>query len=329
MNTRDITLHFPDEQSKDLDIPADKNAIAMKNNLVTAFDVLLYSLSDTSKRQYRHTFDKWATFADDNGIRAWELSAQNVIAFIESENLAHSTKSARISHLRKLLQTLHAQQPDNVTIESYYKQVKLVKPRQNKETLDNERDKKALKPREIFEAFDVWQGDKLVNIRNRALLAVAFYAGLRRSEIAALTWDCIDYENATVFVKHGKGDKERTVPFASKDALQHIRDWQNAMTADYSQRKYIFCGIKNKGQGELRKDKPMHTNGIYDVMQKSGDFAPHDARRTIITSLLNAGASVSDVQFIAGHANPSTTLGYAQVKDAKEVSGRIEGKLPY
>ena len=81
-----------------------------------------------------------------------------------------------------------------------------------------------------------------------------------------------------------------------------------------SDRRYIFCGIRNRGDGELRADKRMSTTAVYKLMQKSGDIAPHDAR-------LNKGASVADTQFIAGHA--STTLHYAQIRDAKEVKGRI------
>ena len=53
-------------------------------------------------------------------------------------------------------------------------------------------------------------------------------------------------------------------------------------------------------------------------------FAPHDARRTLLTDILNNGGSVADAQFIAGHSNPQTTLRYAKVSDAKEVKGRIK-----
>jgi site-specific recombinase XerD len=50
-------------------------------------------------------------------------------------------------------------------------------------------------------------------------------------------------------------------------------------------------------------------------------------RRTLITNALSAGASVVDMQFVAGHSQASTTLRYAKVKDAQEVKGRV--KLPY
>jgi integrase/recombinase XerD len=82
--------------------------------------------------------------------------------------------------------------------------------------------------------------------------------------------------------------------------------------------------------GNLSADKPMSTNAIWNLIKATGqaigvaNLAPHDARRTLLTNGLQAGTNVADMQFIAGHSNPQTTLGYAVVKDAKEVKGRVK-----
>lgn len=295
--------------------------------LQTAFDIVLYSLSATSKRQYQHTFKLWVAYAHDNGFRAMDLSAQNIIGFLDSQDLAHRTKTARLSHLRKLLETLHAQAPDNVQIESMYKQIKLLKVKRDENTPSIEREKHALKPVQIHEAFKVWHDNTKLHTRNRTLLAVLFYAGLRRSEAAALQWRDIDLENGIISVRHGKGDKERSVPILSDTLTQYLHEWE-AVTDG---RTFVFCGMR-KGD-HLDKDKAIGTNAIWKVIKATGEIigienlAPHDARRTLLTNALQSGANVADAQFIAGHANPQTTLGYAVVKDAKEVAGRV--KLNY
>ena len=54
---------------------------------------------------------------------------------------------------------------------------------------------------------------------------------------------------------------------------------------------------------------------------------PHDARRTLLTNLLTSGTALTAPHVIAGHSDGATTMGYAVVKDANEVKGRV--KLNY
>ena len=79
---------------------------------------------------------------------------------------------------------MHAQEPDNVQIESWYKQVKLLKIKREGNSDITEREKHALKPRQIHDVFKVWETGSKRDTRNRALLAILFYAGLRRAEPA-------------------------------------------------------------------------------------------------------------------------------------------------
>lgn len=298
-----------------------------REHLNSAYEVLMYSLSDSSERQYRHTFNKWMEWCEHHGAPIWEMSAQNLIHFLESEPLSHNTKSARLSHLRKFLQTLHAQAPGNMAIKAMYEQAKLLKVKRSDDEKTQSRNKVALDPEQVHRALNVWNTKTLLHKRNKALLAVLFYSGLRRSEAVVLRWSDIDLEQELVHVRHGKGDKSRTIPLLGGTTARRIlEDWEIACLG----REFVFCGVR-KG-GYFAADKPMGTNTAWRVVQATGhaigvDFAPHDARRTLLTNGLAAGSSVADMQFIAGHANPQTTLGYAVVKDAKEVKGRV--KLNY
>jgi integrase len=298
------------------------------DTLDEALNLLLYSLSDTSKRQYTHTFKRWMGFCKAHKLPLVAMTANNLISFLESEPLAHRTKQARLSHFRKLLEAMHSISPDNIQLEQMYKQVKLVKiKRSDSEKFVKERSKYSLTPQQVYQTFQVFEGDTKQVARNRCLLAVLLYCGLRRAEAAALHWEDIDLETSLLKVRHGKGDKERTIPILG--GLDYIREWQKFSIG----RNFVFCGFR-KGD-TMREDKPMSTNAIWEVIKQVeaiiglDGLSPHDTRRTLITNLLNNGVSVSDVQFVAGHANPQTTLSYAQIKDAKEVAGRIGKKLGY
>jgi integrase len=313
-------------------IPNKQQAIQIANleegSLRDALSLLLYSLSETSQRQYKHTFNAWGEFCAEQGLSFMDMHAGNLIAFFEAAGLSHSTRQNRLSHLRKLLQTLVAAYPDDTRFKSMYEQAKLLKIQTSAEERHSERAKNTLKPMQVLEVFATWSDTSKLHARNRALLAVLLYGGLRRSEAVALKWADIDFENETILVRHGKGDKARTVPFLGNLA-DYLLEWYEIA----GDRQFVFCGFR-KGD-HLAKDLPMKDQAVYEILRETGDklginlLSPHDMRRTLLSATLANGASVADIQFIAGHARPETTLGYAVVKDAKEVQGRVKSKLPY
>ncbi|MEL6307006.1 MAG: site-specific integrase, partial [Chloroflexota bacterium] len=115
----------------------------------------------------------------------------------------------RLSHLRKLLTTMHASDPSNADIERMYKQAQLVSiKRSDDEKLSkSQQTAHALQPEQIYRAFGVFAEDSRLHARNRCLLAILFYGGLRRAEVAVLRWSDIDLAGELLRVQHGKGDK--------------------------------------------------------------------------------------------------------------------------
>ena len=79
----------------------------------------------------------------------------------------------------------------------------------------------------------------------------------------------------------------------------------------------------------FKADVPMSSQTIVRLLSLSskragiGHLSAHDLRRTHITQALDNGAPLQDMQAQAGHANPSTTLRYAQPSDAKSRRQRI------
>jgi integrase len=281
-----------------------------------AFALMAYGLTENSKRQYAHTFRRWLEWCEGVSISAQDLSAAHVIAFLGSTYLARRSKQARLSILRRLAQTLHSADIGNPLYEQNHQQLQLLKlPKDDR--AGQTRERKALAPDQVYEALQHWSQKTNMGRRNRALLAVLFYAGLRRSEAVDLQWRDIDFDQGLLTVRHGKGNKERTIPFASDKALTILAQWRDCVP-DY---EYIFVAV-NKGDN-IQVDAPISTETVRRVCLQSGDFKPHDARRTLITRMLLSGTALPDAQYTAGHASGATTMAYAVVKDAKEVKGRI------
>ena len=73
-----------------------------------------------------------------------------------------------------------------------------------------ERVKRTLSPHEATALLGVWRNDNGdIGIRNDVMIRLLIYTGLRRSELVALRWSDINFEDMTITVRHGKGDKER------------------------------------------------------------------------------------------------------------------------
>lgn len=142
--------------------------------------------------------------------------------------------------------------------------------------------------------------------RDAAILAVAYSCGLRRAELVNL--DLGDYKDGVLTV-HGKRNKVRTVPIEN-GAKTALDDWLAIRGDDAGA---LFWHVRKGGALVNRR---MTTQAIYSIMAKRGEaagvkeFSPHDLRRTFAGDLLDAGADISTVQKLMGHANVTTTAGY-------------------
>lgn len=298
----------------------------------TPFDRIAQQVGDSvesaaSARVYAHTLKSWAAWATVQGHNPMELTYSAVSAYLNNLDAGKSTKQRQLSTLRKAARVIASVTGDN----RYVEQLTLLKVQRGDDT-GRERNKIALNPKQVYDALNVWDGNQLIERRNRALLAVLFFTGLRRSEAAALRWSDLDLDNGILTVQHGKGDKAREAAIVGDYALQAVAAWRDAQTTanDGSPRQYLFSHI-NKG-GKMDADQPLSADAIWRVVKQTGevigiDFAPHDARRTLATDALSNGTPVPDVQAQLGHAQASTTLRYAQKADAKVRRSRM--KLGY
>lgn len=151
--------------------------------------------------------------------------------------------------------------------------------------------------------------DSVRGRRDRALLAVLYGAGLRRSEAVRLEVADYEFETGKILVRSGKGQRDRTVYVANRyKAL--LERWIKTRGTEAGP---LFLPIIGGGRLIL---KHMTVQAIYHLVRRMGnalgirEFTPHDLRRTFVTHLLEQGADVGATRELAGHANVQTTLLY-------------------
>lgn len=147
--------------------------------------------------------------------------------------------------------------------------------------------------------------------RDLALVDVLYSTAARVSEIVALNRSDIDFvENGCIV--HGKGGKERPV-YLNASAAYHLQMYLQGR-ADSNPALFVsYC----KPYDRLGK------NGIEAILRRLGRDAgvdhvhPHRYRRTALTNAANRGMPLQDVQSLAGHASPNTTMIYCTVDRSK------------
>ncbi len=147
--------------------------------------------------------------------------------------------------------------------------------------------------------------------RDLALVDMLYSTAARVSEIEKLNRADIDFVESGCIV-HGKGGKERTV-YLNATAAYHLQTYLQTRTDD---NPALFVSSR-------KPHNRLTANGIRQILHKLGNLAgvanvhPHRYRRTALTNASNRGMPLQDVQMLAGHANPNTTMIYCTVDKDK------------
>ena len=169
--------------------------------------------------------------------------------------------------------------------------------------------------------------DTLKGKRDRAILAVLLYHGLRREELCALRVCDLQERSGIKHLRvHGKGNKIRFVP-AHPSALSRIEEYLEMAGHKEETKKPLFRPVKNNTNGRL--DAALTANGVYTRVVchyaatagiNVAGFGPHALRATAATNALDHEADIAKVQEWLGHANIATTRLYDRRRTRPEDS---------
>jgi len=163
------------------------------------------------------------------------------------------------------------------------------------------------------------------NTKHKAWFMLAYSAGLRRSEIATLKISDIDSKSMRIFVRAGKGDKDRYT-LLSKTCLAMLRRYWKGFRPD-NPNGYLFPGKTVKGHINCHTI----TNAFACALKTSGIkkvVTVHTLRHCFATHLLENGTSLMDIKELLGHTSFASTMIYLHLAN---ISDRVVSPLdlPY
>lgn len=170
-------------------------------------------------------------------------------------------------------------------------------------------------------------GTSTRGLRDAALLALAFGGGLRRSEIIGVQLADVDLAEGGVRVL-GKGNKERQV-FLASGGSGALEAW---LAVRGKEAGPLLHPVR---KGGLIMRRAMSAQGVHDALRALARTAgverlsPHDARRSWVGNLLDAGCDLATAQKLAGHASPNVTARYDRRPEAAKKRAALLLRLPY
>lgn len=144
------------------------------------------------------------------------------------------------------------------------------------------------------------------NLKHKTLLALTYGSGLRVSEVVSLRVQDIDCDNLTIFIRKGKGRKDRVSILSPK----MISDIQKS-AAGKKPTDLLFESERGGRLTTATAQKVFHQACSRAEITKPVTY--HSLRHSFATHLLENGTDIRYVQVLLGHANIRTTERYTHV----------------
>src|SRR6476659_19461 len=155
-----------------------------------------------------------------------------------------------------------------------------------------------------------------LELRDRAMLELAYSCGLRCEEIVNLDAASIDFEGEQLRVL-GKGSKERILPVgepAQRALRRYLERGRRALVTDPGERALFL----SKNGRRLSNSDVTRRLGLWTrEAALAGGISPHALRPSFATHLLEGGADLRTIQELLGHSSISTTQVYTRVDAAR------------
>lgn len=142
--------------------------------------------------------------------------------------------------------------------------------------------------------------------RNHAIFSMFLFAGLRKSELLNLNYGDVDIQHLTIFIRRGKGAKDRIVPMS-----QTLADILKAYVKQRKEEKTLclkfFVSSKHNTAFTVHGLKHL----TLKIKKVSGiKFTIHQLRHTFATFMIEGGCDIYSLSKMLGHSDIKTTTIY-------------------
>jgi len=158
------------------------------------------------------------------------------------------------------------------------------------------------------------------NPKHRLLIELAYGSGLRVSEVVKLKLKDFDFENKSIFVRQGKGKKDRKT-ILPENLITRIKEYFTENNGD----KFLFPSYKNSHLSIRSVQKIVKTSAKLAKIDKN--VYVHALRHSFATHLLENGFDLKQISELLGHKRLETTQIYLHT--SAEYLKNIKSPLDY
>jgi len=298
-----------------------------------------------------HSYEQWLQIIgySESAIRNWPVNVRELLHFLESNHVHHITLIENqhinqfIGHVKIRMNTTRdgalSSSSINIIINAVNSFTRYLNTTGNllldytaERAEDDVKMPTVLSIQEIKSLYDATflphrENSIAIGQRDRAIIAVFYGCGLRKMEGTRLNLDDIDLNKKLLFVRNGKGGKQRYVPIANKhveDIRSYIMEGREWFLHKHYARDYTRKHAKRKHASDdgaffisqtgnrLTEFYP-RLSYLKEKADIEKQFGLHSLRHSIATHLLLSGMSIDEISCFLGHSSLDSTQIYTHL----------------
>ena len=271
-------------------------------------DLEAASAAEKTITSYRRDLTQVAIWADANGMKPEEVGYRELrryVAGLSSSGKAPATVARKLASVRGLYSYL----------------LRVEKVTQNPADLISAPKRESKLPtvltiRQMESLLSGVSAGTPLELRDQAMLELAYSCGLRSEEVISVRTDSIDFDEETIDVI-GKGSKQRLLPVGepARDAVAaYMAKGRPSLVTDPDE-KALF--LSRNGRKLSPSDVTRRLAIRVREAASTGGVSPHALRHSFATHLLEGGADLRTIQELLGHSSISTTQVYTHLDSAR------------